>query len=366
MAWCNHGRWMRTRRPRGSAFGWILASFTLLMLTSFSDDASFTVFNLATVNTKTHKFAGAAFDGEYVYFVPFDWDVATETSRYDTKSAFGATASWSIFDLGPITGEGLDSRGYIGAVFDGRYLYYMPNCIFGYWRGNALRFDTQGNFASASDWSLFDTQTLDKDAAGFRGGTFDGRYVYFVPWGDVSSGTPIERPLATRYDTHADFGTPDGWSTFDLSTLSDTNVYAGAAFDGTYVYLVSADARGRLTRFDSGKAFDSSDSWAKFDMGSAVEGVNDSFNGGVFDGRYLYIVPHSAVPVRYDTTAALDEKSAYETMNLAPLDAAAGNFAGGVFDGRYVYFVPEASNHVARFDARADSALPPNNDSSFY
>ena len=333
---------------------------------SFADDASFTVFNLATVNTKTHSFAGAGFDGRYLYLVPFDWTYSTQTSRYDTQAAFGSAASWANFDLTPISGLPPFAIGYVGAVFDGRYLYYAPNCFYEYWRGLSLRFDTQGGFDSASAWSSFDTLSLDDSAGGYRGGAFDGRYVYFSPWGDLSSGTFLTRPLATRYDTHADFATKTSWATFDMSTLSNTPGFAGAVFDGRYVYFPAADVRGRLTRFDTQGAFDAAASWAVFEMSSAVQGATNFFNGGVFDGRYLYLVPDSAVAVRYDTRAALDAKTAYQAYDLTQLDAKAGHLAGGVFDGRYVYFVPASSNHVVRFDARADRVLPASNHASFY
>jgi len=334
--------------------------------TSFSDAGSFSVFDLATVNTKTHSFAGAAFDGRYFYLVPFDWTYSTQTTRYDTQAEFGAASSWANFDLTPISGLPPFAVGYVGAVFDGRYLYYVPNCIYEYWRGMSLRFDTRASFDSLSAWSSFDTLTLDDSAGGYRGGAFDGRYLYLSPYGDLSSGALLTKPLATRYDTQADFAAKASWATFDMSALSNTPGYAGAVFDGKYVYFPAADFRGRLTRFDTRGAFEAASSWAVFEMSSALSGVNDQFNGGVFDGRYLYLVPESKVAVRYDTSAAFDSKGAYESFDLAPLDARSGHLAGGVFDGRYVYFVPASSNHVVRFEARADRVLPAGNNASFY
>ena len=53
--------------------------------------------------------------------------------------------------------------------------------------GNAVvsRYDTQAPLADATSWSAFDIATHEKLAAapGFVGTVFDGAYIYFIPFG---------------------------------------------------------------------------------------------------------------------------------------------------------------------------------------
>jgi len=62
--------------------------------------------------------------------------------RYDTKADFKKAASWSAFDASSI--GGLVTKGYKGGAFDGRYIYYVPYNNGAVFSGIALRFDTQG------------------------------------------------------------------------------------------------------------------------------------------------------------------------------------------------------------------------------
>ncbi|MCW3020168.1 MAG: hypothetical protein JWN10_2476, partial [Solirubrobacterales bacterium] len=117
-----------------------------------------------------------------------------------------------------------------GAAFDGRYLYFVPNYNNTVQDGLVTRYDTQGAFGSVGAWSTFDLATVNASAIGFLGAAFDGRYVYFVP------GTGS---LAARYDTQRAFGGGGAWTTFDVKSVNaGAPKYFGAAFDGRYVYLV--------------------------------------------------------------------------------------------------------------------------------
>jgi hypothetical protein len=93
--------------------------------------------------TNTKGYIGAAFDGRYVYFVP--WNDGTsyhgKVLRYDTQGNFSNSASWSAYDAGntsPLT----NTKGYVGAVFDGRYVYFAPYGDGGTYHGRVLRYDT--------------------------------------------------------------------------------------------------------------------------------------------------------------------------------------------------------------------------------
>jgi hypothetical protein len=99
------------------------------------------------VNPYARGFAGGAFDGRYVYLVPETNTGTTSATgaqfvgnglvvRYDTTQPFGAASSWSTFDLKANFASTVS--GFFGAVFDGRYLYLVPE-------GNtiAARFDAR-------------------------------------------------------------------------------------------------------------------------------------------------------------------------------------------------------------------------------
>ena len=77
------------------------------------------------------------------------------------------------------------AKAFFGAAFDGRFIYFVPN---GYVPidGVVVRYDTTLAFATKSSWSAFDATTVNAAAKGFAGAAFDGRYVYFVPYGNAT------------------------------------------------------------------------------------------------------------------------------------------------------------------------------------
>jgi hypothetical protein len=110
---------------------------------------------------------------------------------------------WSHFDA--TTVDPLN-KGYDGAVFDGRYVYFVPLFNEGY-SGLVLRYDTQGAFDTAASWTNFDIAALEEKATGYRGATLDGRYAYFVPNHDGSADA-----VAARFDTLGEFTDEAAWS----------------------------------------------------------------------------------------------------------------------------------------------------------
>jgi hypothetical protein len=72
-------------------------------------------------------FAGGTFDGRYVYFAPNTFGVSLGSGylvagRYDTMGPFGSSASWVTFSIV----YGTPTAQYWGAVFDGRFVYFIP------------------------------------------------------------------------------------------------------------------------------------------------------------------------------------------------------------------------------------------------
>jgi len=317
----------------------------------------FSVFDTTEVNANSHWFMGAVFDGRYVYFVP---DSNGQVTRYDTTGSFTANGSWSVFDT---TAVDANSKGFGGAVFDGRYVYFAPYNNGAYF-GQVTRYDTTGSFTANGSWSVFDTTAVDANSKGFYGAVFDGRYVYFVP---RNNGVVFGQ--VTRYDTTGSFTANGSWSVFDTTAVdANSKGFEGAVFDGRYVYFVPydsvVDANGQVTRYDTTGSFTAAGSWSFFDT-TAVNANSKGFRGAVFDGRYVYFVPFTGTGLsgqvtRYDTTGSFTANGSWSVFNTTAVNANSKGFYGAVFDGRYVYFVPwnngASFGQVTRYDTTGSFA----------
>jgi len=124
----------------------------------FHDETKWQAFDPSAVpmGTNPKGFLGAVGDGRYVYFVPYyHGSYHGEFLRYDTHAAFDAAASWTAFDPG-VAGLGTNPKGYSGGSFDGRYIYFVPYHDGSNYSGEILRYDTQSPFDAVASWSVFD------------------------------------------------------------------------------------------------------------------------------------------------------------------------------------------------------------------
>ncbi|MBD3244455.1 MAG: hypothetical protein GF335_00490 [Candidatus Moranbacteria bacterium] len=201
---------------------------------SFKDKQAWTSFDSAI----NDGYEGAVFDGRYVYFVPYrnDQDYHGEVLRYDTQQDFNQKQAWTSFDPG-------FNKGYKGAVFDGRYVYFAP-----YQNqkrhGDVLRYDTQKAFDQMEAWSHYDSQL----GQGYVGAVFDGRFVYFVPYSNKKQ----KHGKVLRYDTQKDFKKGQAWEDFDSGLGKG---FSSAVFDQKYIYFTpyhdGASYNGKVIRYDS-------------------------------------------------------------------------------------------------------------------
>jgi len=311
-------------------------------------------------------YSGGVFDGQYIYFVPSHNGTEDhgEILRFDTTEIFDDLSSWSAYDPGD-DDVGTDPDGYYGGVFDGRYVYFAPYMDDGVSHSEVLRYDTDGSFDISSSWLTHDPGTL----GGYEGAVFDGRYIYFVPHWDEVVGSHGE---VLRYDTTNGFNDLDSWTAYDpgddgLGT--DPDGYVDAIFDGRYIYFGpnynGPGFHGEVLRYDTRGDFETLSSWSAYDPNDDHVGNNPiGYQGVVFDGRYVYFVPnqrstserHCEV-LRYDTSGDFDEAFYWTTYD--PGDHGVGTdpdgYKGAVFDGRYIYFGPyhNGSHHhgeVLRYD----------------
>jgi N-acetylneuraminic acid mutarotase len=143
----------------------------------------------------------AAFDGRYMYFIcsRSSGDYITEVLRLDCDMPFSDRAAWQTFrprdhGMGRIEGASW------GCHFDGRYLYlvadrYGPNSM----HGEFLRYDTRAPFRETSSWCAFTPRgqgQVPLNAWGFIGAVSDGRHIYFCPYRD-----PGYYSQVLRFDT---------------------------------------------------------------------------------------------------------------------------------------------------------------------
>ena len=331
---------------------------------SFTLPGSWTTFDIASVSAAAKGFSGGAFDGRYIYFAP---DAAAANhgnmTRYDTTLPVSDAASWEIYDVyaaGLAAGAG-ELRGYDGAIFDGRYVYYAPqssesapSSIRTTFMGRVLRFDTQAPFSSWASWTVFDTTQLDVGALGYTGGIFDGRYLFLVP-----NATAV----AARYDTTLPFSDTTSWSTFSLAAVHPSAAgFFGGTYDGRFLYfmpnhLVGVSQESSITvRYDTTHAFANATSWTALDLLNVEPSLGRGFVTGVFDGRYVYYSPfYGGVVLRFDPRGdfANADSGAWSRFATTSLQANAHDFGSSLWDGHYVYFVPLGPNPVfVRFDAK--------------
>jgi hypothetical protein len=276
----------------------------------FTSAGSWTTFDTTTVAAAAVGFSGAGFDGRYLYLVPInggptpDGGTAYDVLQYDTTAQFTSPQSWRVFDATAVGGNG-----FVGAVFDGHYLYFSGFPI--------ARYDTTQRFVATTSWTTFDENVLSVGQSAITQSGFDGRYVYFAGLVEV------------QYDTTKPFADKSSWAVFDVSTLkAGARGFGSLAFDGRYVYFLPL------------------------------------FNGTDLDGGYIY----DGILARYDTTLGFTNTAAWSTFDTTTLSSGAVGFGGAAFDGQYLYLVPGIKTTFARFVAKEPPSMPRlcSNASAFY
>ncbi len=294
----------------------------------------------------TTGFLGAVFDGRHIYFSP---QHNTEKRsgfalRYDTHSDFFSPKSWEGFDAENI--DGLKTRGYYGAVFDGQYVYYTPRTDGETYHTRVLRYNTRKPFKDKSAWEAFDYGI----PLSFQGGGFDGRYVYFSPGYMKQQEGRNFSGLALRYDTTGPFKEKSGWQEYNAANTGgcDTVNFDGMLFDGQYMYYIPLSQSAPL-RFDTDKDFTDKSAWKAFD---AKPLGMDWCVGGVFDGKYIYYVPYNNnFAIRYDISKPFTDRNSWQSFDVKKIPGLKFcGYDGGFFDGKYIYFVPfyeqDANKHM--------------------
>ena len=324
----------------------------------FDDPASWLAYDAgATGGLNTKGYYGAVFDGRYVTFIPRldSDDFHSRFLRYDTRGAFTDSSSWSAHDAGL-------PNSYQSAAFDGRYIYcapgqrsvpaeeadsqdeghsvtgmkagIVPKCT-----GLVLRIDTQGDAADPASYRTYDAERLHGPAVrDFDGAVHAGPYVYFAP-------LSYRKPL--RYDTRRHFGDSTSWAVFDARPLGLVRS-VGLIFDGRYTYYVPYGETKFVVRHDTRGAFIDRASWSSYDMSRTPGKARFGYDDACFDGRYVYFIPYwdgaedfHGEMLRYDTLGAFTDPASWNVADASVTDGLRTvGFNGGAFDGRYIYCAP--------------------------
>lgn len=342
----------------------------------FTNPASWEAYNPGAngVGSGTKGFAGGVFDGRYIYFAPAYGPAPQEVLRYDTSGVFNSASSWTTF-LVTDAGASTNTFGYHGAVFNGRYVFFVPiaesSCQY---EGQVLRYDTHADFSLSSSWSVYDAadDAVASDG-GFFGGVFDGQFVYYTPWDNACGGGFFNE--VRQYDTTGGFTTASSWKAF--APAGALGGYAGAVFDDPYVYFPPhADGgHGQVLRYDTQGDFSTQASWATFDPGDNGVGSDpDGYAGAVLAGDYVFFVPshngsdyHGEI-LRYNTQGEFASASSWATFNPSLQEgfpaSAVGYYGDATYDGRYVYFPPlwasgaSGGRTMLRYDTTASFTDP--------
>lgn len=261
-------------------------------------------------STAARGYNGAIFDGNYMYFVPDTNGDGPHANvmRYEVSKPFASASSWQVFS------PSVNSKGYAGALYDGRYVYFIPKGNeknLSTMHGEVLRYDTRASFSADASWTTFDPSSngLGAAARGYNGGVFDGTYLYFAPYQNGNG--PHSKVL--RYNVTQPFDSISSWSSFDVSASVDSNAkgYIGAAFDGQFVYFSpyfnGKDSNGRLLRYNSKESFEDRASWTTFDANFAESGTAGFSSLKMDDSSVL----------SFTATGPRGEKSADGTLSLS-------------------------------------------------
>jgi len=192
---------------------------------------------------------------------------------------------------------------------------------------------------------LFDVSRVHPANRGFSGAVFDGRFIYLVP---LNNGDFFGQVL--RFDPSGAFDDPASWDNFDSTQVSaDSRGFIDGLFDGRYLYLIpfcNSEHHGQVTRYDTHLPFSDAASWTVFDT-TKVHQNSRGFVSGCFDGRYIYLSPyqlnhstqHGQV-TRFDTQARFDDVSAWQVFDTASVHPDSRGFHSAVSEGDYIYFIP--------------------------
>ena len=297
-------------------------------------------------------FQGAVHHNKFVYYVPYYFEIDSDSRflRYDTNKEFNDRNAWTAM---PIFGAGA----FEDAVVGGNFIYFSPHLDHSKER-NALplRYDTTKIFDDINAYEQYNSGLK----ISFIGANFDGKFVYYAPFESEYQ----DKNIILIYDTNKEFTDSDAWEELEIPYAQ----YSGIGFDGEQMVIAPhcheenekfscpkilfLDTETREITF-SEKSYGSYDGVIETDEGLFLvpdayatgtradflmikDGIHShspkiakgGYWGGTFDGKYVYYAPYSFPDsairngefLRYDTTMAFDDESSWEIISFKVTD----------------------------------------------
>ena len=183
--------------------------------------------NIDGVSQPTYGYYETIYVNGYVYYSTILDD---EFLRFNTSGVFNDTGNWDL------RSGGQDGCG-ISATTDGRYIYFLPYRTAGVtWHGRIQRYDTFGDFNTGGNWVIYDAGSEDGiTIRDLQGGIYDGKYIYFIEYHDGTD----SQPHILRYDTTKDYTLSSSWDAINYGSVDGlpTEGYKGGCYDGRYIYF---------------------------------------------------------------------------------------------------------------------------------
>lgn len=201
----------------------------------FEDPGAWQVFDTAGVHPDSRGFHSALCAGDHLYLVPYlrgGGEYSGLLLRFDRRLPFDSAAAWQSFDL---TSLDPGCRGFVGGACHDGMLYLAPYMDGQDRHGRVLRFDTRAALNAPDAWSRFDCARVDPGSRGFFGALCDGRHLYLVPH---CRGVGQYHGQLTRCDLGAAFDDPASWSICDLGRADPAcRGFIGGAVQAGQLYL---------------------------------------------------------------------------------------------------------------------------------
>jgi len=169
--------------------------------------------------------------GTQLYLGPAANGTTACLARWDETKPFNEQTSWESFDINKL---GEDFAQVHGTITTDRHLYFTQyNTKDAAAPVKLIRRPLNG--ALDAGWESQATNIKNPLTRGFIGGVFDGRFLYLSPY---PVGT--QNVIYTRYDTTIALADPAAWDVVAGAALGiPANRSWGAVFDGQYVYYTS-------------------------------------------------------------------------------------------------------------------------------
>lgn len=283
-------------------------------------------------------------------------------------SSPGIASSIMYLDL---TGYNASLAGFTGCLYDNGNLYLIP-CNNGspILSGLSARVSvTQANWTAITDpqalpvlgVTTVDLRSIDAQLCGFYGGVITPTHIYYIPYYNGVYSGKIARIPTTNF-------TLSGIETLNLATVSSILTgFRGGVYDGRYIYLAPyyndrdpinypgqiPDYHGKVPRIDT-ELF-SLDTVVYVDL-QGVASTLKGFDGLTCDvvGRYLYLCPSQGLTA--STVARIDlsrftDASVVRTIQLTDFNGSAIGYTSATSFREFVFLVPTGSSNgnIARF-----------------